>query len=111
MDRMELAFLIWMLVGLFFVGNGVSCFFCKTEVGFWANVKTPKMDDVKGYNHAVGKMFIIYGIIMMFLGTPLLVSEQNSPLFLISVVGIMLETIVMMAVYIIKIEGKYKSRG
>ena len=43
-----------------------------------------------GYNHAVGKLFVIYGAILIALGLPLL-SGQNSPFILLSVLGVMIE--------------------
>ena len=55
----------------------------------------------------MGKLFIVYGVIFILLGTPLL-SGQNSPFILLSVVGIMIETIVTMAIYTLIIVKKYK---
>ena len=52
---------------------------------------------------------LIYGVILIALGLPLL-SGQNSPFILLSVLGIMIETIAIMAVYSLCIEGKYKEQ-
>ena len=52
--------------------------FSKNPVGFWANTETIKVKDVKGYNRASGLLFIIYGIIFVILGIPLL-EGQNTP--------------------------------
>ena len=65
------------------------------------------MNDIKNYNYAVGKLFIAYGVIFNLLGTPLL-RGQNTPLILLSVVGIMIETIVVMAIYTLVIDKKYR---
>ena len=46
--------------------------FSKNPVGFWANTETIKVKDVKDYNRASGLLFIIYGIIFVILGIPLL---------------------------------------
>ena len=43
-------------------------------------------------------VFIIYGIIFVILGIPLL-DDQNTPYVLLSVIGVMVETIVIMAAY------------
>ena len=51
--------------------------------------------------------FVIYGVIFIALGLPL-VSGQNSPFILLSVLGAMIETIVIMAIYSLCIEKKYK---
>ena len=57
----------------------------------------------------VGKLFVIYGVIFIALGLPL-VSGQNSPFILLSVLGVMVETIVIMAIYSLCIERKYKEQ-
>ena len=52
---------------------------------------------------------VCYGIIFVVLGMPLL-SGQNSPYILLSVLGVMTETIVTMAIYTLVIEKKYKDQ-
>ena len=60
----------------------------------------------------VGALIICIGIsafIFIILGLPLL-SGQNSALILLSALGVMVETIVIMAIYGICIEKKYKEK-
>lgn len=102
-----IGFIIWAIVGAVIIGVGISAFFMKKVVGFWANIKPIEVKDIKGYNYATGKLFISYGLIFVVLGLPLL-SGQNSPLILLSVLGVMLETIILMVVYSLCIEKKYK---
>lgn len=102
-----IGFILWAVVGCFIIGVGISAFFRKKEVGFWANAEVEPMNDIKNYNRAVGKLFIAYGVIFILLGLPML-SEQNSPLIILSVLGIMVETIAAMAIYTLVIAGKYK---
>ncbi len=83
--------------------------FSKNPVGFWANTETIKVKDVKGYNRAIGLLFIIYGIIFVILGIPLL-EGQNTPYVLLSVIGVMVETIVIMAAYSLVIVKKYEEK-
>lgn len=71
--------------------------------------ETIKVKDVKGYNRASGLLFIIYGIIFVILGIPLL-DGQNTPYVLLSVIGVMVETIVIMAVYSLVIVKKYEEK-
>lgn len=106
-----LAFLIWSLVGAAFIAAGIYVYCSKKEkpFGFWANAKTVPMEDIRGYNKALGKLWCVFGAVFVLLGVPLL-AGQNSPFVLLSVVGVMLECIVAMAVYTIKIEGKYRKR-
>ena len=78
-------------------------------VGFWANIKPIPVNDIMGYNRAVGKLFVIYGVILIILGLPLLLGK-NSPFILLSVLGVMIETIAIMVVYSLFIERKYKEQ-
>lgn len=105
-----LGFAIWSAVAFVMVGIGVYDLRTdgQAEVGFWASIKTPPMRDVKAYNRAVGKLFIAYGLIMILLGLPLLAG--NALLVILSIVGIMLESIVFMAVYTVGIQGKYEKK-
>ncbi len=109
MDGEKIGFIIWALVGCVIIGIGISAFFSKKAVGFWANVKMFPVTDMKKYNHAAGKLFICYGAIFILLGTPLL-GGQNSPYILFSVLGIMIETIVTMVIYSQVILKKYPKR-
>ena len=107
MNGAVIGFIIWVIVGIIIIGIGVCAFFSKKAVGFWANIKPIVVRDIKGYNYATGKLFIAYGIIFIVLGLPLL-SGQNSPLIILSALGVMLETIITMVVYSLCIEKKYK---
>lgn len=104
-----IGFIIWAVVGFIIICIGISAFFAKKAVGFWSNIKTIQVKDIKGYNRATGKLFICYGIIFVMLGIPLL-SDQNSPYILLSVLGVMLETITIMAVYSLVVTKKYGER-
>ena len=104
-----IGFVIWSLLGVFIIGLGIKDMFSKNPVGFWANTETIKVKDVKGYNRASGLLFIIYGIIFVILGIPLL-DGQNTPYVLLSVIGVMVETIVIMAAYSLVIVKKYEEK-
>lgn len=108
---MLLGFIIWAVMGLLFVGLGIYAFLSKREVpfGFWANADVFPVEDVKGYNRAVGKLWCGYGVVFALLGTPLL-GGQNSALILLSVVGIMAESIAAMVIYVTVIEKKYRKK-
>ena len=89
----------------------VKCIATKTSNGKTSAEKqvTIKVKDVKGYNRASGLLFIIYGIIFVILGIPLL-DGQNTPYVLLSVIGVMVETIVIMAAYSLVIVKKYEEK-
>ncbi len=101
--------IIWGLTGLLFVGMGIYAFFSKKPMGFWANSEMFEVTDAKKYNSAVAKLFCAFGIVFILLGLPLL-AEENPALIILSVLGTMLETIVMMAIYVTVIEKKYKKK-
>ena len=111
MTEMMLAFTIWSIIGLLFIILGIYAFFSKKAqpMGFWANAKMFEVTDVRKYNAAMGKLFIGFGIVFIILGLPLL-SGQNSALIILSVFGVMAEVILMMAIYTIVIEKKYKKK-
>lgn len=102
-----IAFIIWLITGIAFIIIGLFDYNTSTHItrGFWANIKTAPAKDVKLHNKALGKLFIIFGIVFIVLGVPLLMG-QNSPAILITIIGVMFEVIAVMAVYIIFIEGK-----
>lgn len=103
-----LGFIIWSTVGLLIVGIGIHAFFSRKAVGFWANVNVGKIKEVRKYNRAVGKLFIAYGVVFILLGTPML-RGQNAALIILSMLGVMIETITVMVIYTLKIAGKYKA--
>ncbi len=110
MNGETLGFLIWTVIGLCFVAGGVCAYFAKKATGFWANAKTFPVEDVKGYNHAMGKLWILYGTVFILLGLPFL-AGQNSPLILlVSTPGVIAETIAAMCVYTLVIEKKYRKK-
>lgn len=110
MRETTLAFFIWLLCGLLFTARGIYCMYAKKEIpfGFWANADTAPISNVAAYNRALGKLFTVAGILFILLGLPLL-QEQNKAGIIISILGVMGECIVLMAVYTIKIEGNHRN--
>ena len=105
------AFIIWAIAGCFFIGMGIYDILSKKEAafGFWANAKTLPMENVKAHNRALGILWCVYGVVFILLGVPLL-QGQNSAGVLITLLGVMFETIVTMAVYVLVIENKYRKK-
>ena len=104
-----IGFVIWSVVGCLLIGLGIYSFFAKKTMGFWANAQMFEVTDRKKYNAAVGKLFIIFGIVFILLGLPLL-AGQNSPWIFLSVLGALLECIAAMAVYTVVIEERYRKK-
>lgn len=79
-------------------------------MGFWANANVFEVSDVKKYNRAVAKLFGTFGIVLIVLGLPLL-AGQNSAWAMLSIVGVMMESIAAMVVYTVVIEKKYRKKN
>lgn len=105
-----IGFVIWGLLGCMFICLGIYSCFSKKPTRFWANIDNFTVSDIKKYNLAVAKLFCIFGIVLIILGIPLL-SGQNSAWICFSVVGLMIESIIAMAVYTLVIEKKYKKEN
>jgi phosphatidylglycerophosphate synthase len=104
-----LGFVLWCILGIFFIGWGMYCKYSKSSTAFWfwANANVFPVNDVSKYNSAMGKLFITFGIILILLGLPLL-GGQNSPLIFVSILGTLIAVIGVMIVYTIVIEKKYR---
>lgn len=110
MDGRTIGFIIWSIIGIMFICLSIYAYFSKKPMRFWANMNVFEVSDTNAYNHAVSKLFCIFGIVFVLLGIPLL-AEKHSALILLSVVGIMVESIIAMIVYSIIIEKKYKKEN
>lgn len=103
------AFIICCMVGVLFIALGIFSACSKKPAGFWANASVGEITDVKGYNRAVGKLFAVYGILFILCCIPVL-AGQNSAWIILTILGVMLETIGVMIVYTIVIEKKYRKK-
>ncbi len=103
---MIIAFIIWSIVAVLFLGIGISGRKSKEAVGFFTFVKPPVISDVSKYNHSVSTLWIIAAVILEIIGMPLLFSEQNSPVFISVILGVVALMIGTMIVYL-KIQAKY----
>ncbi len=104
-----MGFVIWTAVSFIFILIGISALKAKEVVGFWANGKKPVVEKVTEYNRAVGMLWIIFAIVLMLLGVPLL-AGQNSPYIVITILGSLVEVIGIMIYYVLVIEKKYVSK-
>lgn len=104
-----MGFVIWLICGLLFVGIGIYDYMSKKQVGFWANFDVPEVEDVIGFNKAVGRLFITYGVVFILIGIPLIPSifYKNMLLVFIPIIGTIFETIWLMVYFVMKIEKDY----
>lgn len=113
MEESVMAFIIWAIMGVLFIAMGIYDMNSKKAkpFGFWANAEVGPIEDVKGYNRALGILWCVYGVLFILIGVPLLIlNEQNAGLIVIPVVGAMLISIGAMAVYSVGIESKYRKK-
>ena len=111
MQERFIAFIIWAILGVLFIVMGIYDLNSKKEkpFGFWENAEVVPIEDVKGYNHALGILWCVYGVVFILIGLPLLEGE-NSGLMIIPILGAMLISIAAMVVYVIGIEAKYRRK-
>ena len=106
---MIIAFIIWSVCAVIFLGLAIFDRKSEKPAGFFANVKPPQVNDVKKYNRAVSNIWIVGAVIFEILGIPFLFLKQNSPGFLFVVILVPFWAIGMMAVYL-KVSAKYTKR-
>jgi membrane-bound ClpP family serine protease len=104
---MIIGFIIWSICAIIFFFIGAGCWKSEETVGFFTFVKPPVVSDIGRYNHAVAMLWIVSAVFLELFGIPILFVEQNSPVFLIMVFGVVALVIGMMIAYI-RIEAKYK---
>lgn len=101
------AFVIWSVIAAVFLAIGISARRSKNAVGFWANVSRPDVTDVKRYNREVSNLWLIGAFMFELLGLPFLFGRQNSPLFIISILGTVFLVLGIMVRYSM-IESHYR---
>lgn len=106
---MRTGFVIWSVMAVVFVGLGIWSWRSEKQVNFWSNTKSPEMKDVKKYNRAISKIWFTFAAGYEALGLPLLFYEQNSPMFLLTVIGLIFLVIGIMSAYMV-VENKYRKR-
>ena len=107
---MLIAFIIWTVVSLIFLGIAISTLRAKEPVGFYTFVKAPQpeeMKDIKKYNRAVGILWLLFAVGLELSGCPFLFLESNSPYFVFVILIVMAMCITMAIAYTF-IFHKYK---
>ncbi|MBR1740731.1 MAG: hypothetical protein IJ733_02460 [Lachnospiraceae bacterium] len=102
-----IGFIIWSLVAALFAGVGLSTWKSDEAVGFFTFVKPPVIRDAKAYNHAVSVLWMVSAVLLEMIGIPLLLLEQNSPMFIPIIFAVVVLIIGMIIVYL-RLEAKYR---
>ena len=61
MTENVIGLIIWAAVGALFSMLGIHAFFAEKPVGFWANAKTPEIENVKAYNRCGNSISCLRG--------------------------------------------------
>lgn len=105
---MIIGFMIWSIVAIMFAGIGISSRKSEKAVGFFTFVGPPVVRDVKKYNHAVSILWFTAAVLFEIIGIPFLIAEQNSPIFIVTVLAVMALVISMMIAFF-QIEARYRA--
>ncbi len=111
MEERLITFFIWAVIGVFFVVIGIYDLSCKKAkpFGFWANAEVEGIEDIRGYNRALGILWCVYGILFIGIGLPLLKGEDSGWVIL-SILGALFLSIAAMIVYVVGIEARYRKK-
>lgn len=99
---MWIAFIIWSIVSLIFLGIAISTLRAKEPVGFFTFVKAPQPEeikDVKKYNRSVGILWLFFASALELSGCPFLFLESNSPYFVFIALIVMVMSITLAIAY------------
>lgn len=99
-------FIILCIWGVLYICLAIYIWFSKKAIGFWGSRKMFEVTDIRKYNHAMSKLYVAHGIVFILLGLPLLTG--HSGWILLSIAGVVMETIVLIVVYSLAIRKKYK---
>lgn len=110
-----ICFVIYLLTALVMIGIGISQLKSKTPVGFYSGEKPPaaqELSDVAMWNKKHGKMWIIYGVIIIFsglAGTFLIGADASWQMILVPMVGGVVVPLIWMIGYHERMIRKYKT--
>ena len=105
-----IGFLVYLACAMVFYALAGNALISKLPVGFWAHEKErPKVNDIKGYNRAVAKVFAFYGTVLVLAGLPMLLKMSEVWLILISILGVVFSTMIML-ICAVQIDGKYRRK-
>ncbi len=100
-------YLGWMIMSVVFYGLGGYAWVADKPVRFWNIAQQIQVCNIKKYNRAVAKMWVVFAFFWNVTGLPLLLAEQNSVWIVFSILGGMAWSIALMVVYA-GIEKRYR---
>ncbi len=103
-----IAFIIFLFCGFIFLAIGIYDFYAKKQQSFWNAGNPPKVNDIKKWNRALGKLFCSYGLALIFAGISFLFPLKSSIIIVIVLIIIFGGLAIMIFIYLKIIEPKYK---
>lgn len=100
---------IVLIVVLIFVIIGISMINTKDKpIQYLSNTKKlPNVKDIRGYNKAIGKIFIIFALLLLPILSPVVLFVQNSKYSFLSIL-LMPFWVIGLIISCVFTEGKYK---
>lgn len=101
----------YILLGVCFICFGIWLIVAKRDkpIGFWANVKElPQVNNINGYNRAVGKLWCAYGAVIALLGLSLFSGGTLGAI--LTILGTCWASIGLMIIYSVAILKKYEKK-
>lgn len=100
---------IVLIVVLIFVIIGISMINTKDKpIKYLSNTKKlPNVKDIRGYNKAIGKIFIIFALLLLPILSPVVLFSQNSKYSFLSIL-LMPFWVIGLIISCVFTEGKYK---
>ena len=104
-----IAFSIILVLVLIFVIIGISMINTKDKpIQYLSNTKKlPNVKDIRGYNKAIGKIFIIFALLLLLILSPVVLFVQNSKYSFLSIL-LMPFWVIGLIISCVFTEGKYK---
>ena len=106
---MIVAFMIWSFCAALFAGIGIYAAKAEKPVGFFTFTDPPQVNNTKRYNKAMSRLWLVSAVLFELLGIPFLFATQNSPVFIVSVLGTVFLMLGMMLAYF-RIADRYKTK-
>jgi hypothetical protein len=106
-----IACLFWEAAGIVFLLIGLYDYLNQRNepVGFFSNLSSPSVTDVKAFNQSVGKAWLLYFAGYEVLGLLILFGNENVILFG-TILGIAILSILLVAVYTAVILPHYRAK-
>ena len=99
-------YMIWSVICVIMMIFGICAWISKSPVRFWNVGQEIQVSNIKKYNRAVAKLWVVFAAGFEVIGLPIM-GGQNSAGVVITILGAMFLSIALMIAYT-RIEKKYR---